>query len=220
MKYIYHHLGLGDHIICNGIIRHFKEIYGEISIFCKPHNYNNVKYMYRDDSNIHVLPIGEDNDVNRYIYENNIHNEVIRIGFGNLSWNPLTSFDEDFYTTSKIPFEYRFSKFKFNRDLEKENEAFNFVNPNNEEYIFIHGNVDRNKIRNDLKIIENPTEFGIFDIIKIIEKSTEVHIMESSVKCLINSYVFDKPLFFYHQYIRGYNEYLDSKGKNKFKTIY
>ena len=63
-------------------------------------------------------------------------------------------------------------------------------------------------------------EFGIFDIIKIIEKSTEVHIMESSVKCLINSYVFDKPLFFYHQYIRGYNEYLDSKGKNKFKTIY
>ena len=25
MKYIYHHLGLGDHIICNGLVRHFKE---------------------------------------------------------------------------------------------------------------------------------------------------------------------------------------------------
>ena len=146
--------------------------------------------MYRDDDNIHVLPIGEDIDVNNYIFENKINENVIRIGFENLSWNPSNSFDEEFYNSLKIPFEYRFSKFKFNRDLDRENDALNFVNPNNEEYIFIHGNVDRNKIRNDLKIIENPTKFGIFDIIKIIENATEVHIMESSVKCLINSYIF------------------------------
>lgn len=220
MKYIYHHLGLGDHIICNGMVRHYKEIYGKVTVFCKPHNYENVKYMYRDDEDITVLPVGEDWDVNVYIFENKISKDVIKIGFDKLMNYPVTKFDESFYKIAEIPFEYRFSKFSFLRDLEKEGEAFNFVNPNNEEYIFVHGNVDRNKIRTDLKIIENPIEFGVFDILKIIENATEVHIMESSIKCLVNSYIFEKPSFYYHQYIRGYDESLNSQGKNKFITIY
>ena len=137
MKYIYHHLGLGDHIICNGMVRHYKEIYGKVTVFCKPHNYENVKYMYRDDEDITVLPVGEDWDVNVYIFENKISKDVIKIGFD-----------------------------------------------------------------------------------KIIENATEVHIMESSIKCLVNSYIFEKPSFYYHQYIRGYDESLNSQGKNKFITIY
>jgi hypothetical protein len=220
MKYIYHHLGLGDHIICNGMVRHYKEIYGKVTVFCKPHNYENVKYMYRDDEDITVLSVGEDWDVNVYIFENKISNDVIKIGFDKLMNYPMTKFDEAFYKIAELPFEYRFSKFSFLRDFDKENEAFNYVNPNNEEYIFVHGNVDKNKIRTDLKIIENPIEFGVFDILKIIENATEVHIMESSIKCLVNSYVFEKPSFYYHQYIRGYDESLNSQGKNKFITIY
>jgi hypothetical protein len=220
MKYIYHHLGLGDHIICNGMVRHYKEIYGKVTVFCKPHNYENVKYMYRDDEDITVLSVGEDWDVNVHIFENKISNDVIKIGFDKLMNYPMTKFDEAFYKIAELPFEYRFSKFSFLRDFDKENEAFNYVNPNNEEYIFVHGNVDKNKIRTDLKIIENPIEFGVFDILKIIENATEVHIMESSIKCLVNSYVFEKPSFYYHQYIRGYDESLNSQGKNKFITIY
>ena len=220
MTYIYHHLGLGDHIICNGMVRHYAEIYGEVSIFCKPHNFKNVSYMYRDNENIKILSIGEDSDVNNYILEKQISSNVIKIGFDKLSNYPNTKFDEAFYNISNIPFEYRFSKFLFLRDLKKETESFNYVNPNNEEYIFIHGNIDKTKIRKDLKIIENPVEFGIFDIIKIIENATEVHIMESSIKCVVNSYIFEKPIFYYHQYVRGYNELLNSQGKNKFITVY
>jgi hypothetical protein len=220
MKYIYHHLGLGDHIICNGLVRHYKEIYGKVTVFCKPNNYENVKYMYRDDEDITVLPIGEDWDVNAYIFENKISNDVIEIGLNKLLNYPMTKFDEAFYKTAELPFEYRFSKFSFLRDFDKENEAYNYVNPNNEEYIFVHGSLDKNKIRTDLKIIENPIEFGVFDILKIIENATEVHIMESSIKCLVNSYIFEKPSFYYHQYVRGYDELLNSQGKNKFITIY
>ena len=220
MKYIYHHLGLGDHIICNGLVRHFKEKFGEISVFCKEHNYQNVQYMYRDDENITIIPLYDDNSVLNYIHNNGIGNDVIRIGFEMLNNYPNTKFDEVFYNISELPFEYRFSKFKFNRDLEREKMAYDFVNPENEDYIFIHGDLDRNKVRNDLKIIENPNNFGIFDLITIINNAVEVHVMESSIKCLINSYVFDKPSFFYHQYVRGYTELLNSQGKNNFITIY
>jgi len=33
MKYIYHHLGLGDHIICNSIVRHFVETYHKVTVY-------------------------------------------------------------------------------------------------------------------------------------------------------------------------------------------
>lgn len=220
MKYIFHHLGLGDHIICNGMVRHYKEIYGNVKVFCKPHNFINVDHMYRDDKNIEVLSVGEDEHVNNFIRQNNIESDVIRIGFGELSSAMCNTFDEAFYKLANIPFDYRFSKFYFDRDLEKENYVYNQLNPNNEEYIFTHGAINPDKIRKDLKIISNPENFGVFDILKIIELATEVHLMESSIKCMVNSFIFQKPKFFYHQYARGYGEYLNSRGNNNFTTIY
>ncbi len=216
MKYIFHHLGLGDHIICNGMVRHFTEIYGQVTVFCKPHNFENVKYMYRDNNNITVLPVGEVWDVDSYILSNNIEKDTIR----NTADYSCPTFDESFYRQAHLPFDFRYSKFYFLRDLDKENKVYTELNPNNEEYVFTHGGVDLTKIRNDLKIIDNPVNYGIFDILKLIENATEVHIMESSIKCLVNSYIFEKPKFYYHQYIRGYDEYLNSKGKNNFVTIF
>ena len=66
MKYIYHHLGLGDHISCHGIVRHFSEIEDKICLFIKPHNLDNVKRMFSDINNIDYI-VGDDNFVNDYI---------------------------------------------------------------------------------------------------------------------------------------------------------
>jgi hypothetical protein len=174
--------------------------------------------MYRDNSNIRVLSIGEDIDVERYINENNIRNEVIYVGFWKLNNFLNFRFDEGFYKTIDIPFDFRFSKFFFLRDLNKEMEIYNHLNPKNEPYIFVH-NVDKNKIRKDLKIIENPIEYSIFDLITLIENSEEVHVMESSIKNLINSYNFNKPKFFYHQYVRNYSDYNNTQGLNSFEIV-
>ena len=152
MKYIYHHLGLGDHIICNGIVRHYREIYNIVTVFCKPHYLANVEYMYRDDDNIIVLPIGEDSNVINYINQNDLHSDLITVGFNKPGFTNSKTFDEGFYNTVNLPFEYRFSKFKFDRDYEKESEVYNELNPNNEPYIYVHDDkergfkIDENKI--------------------------------------------------------------------------
>ena len=219
MKYIYHHLGLGDHIICNGLVRHFQEIHNDVSIFCKRHNLENVSYMYRDNNKINIIDVHDDNEVLNYISKNNIdNNDLITVGFGKLGLVNHNKFDEGFYKTVNLPFEFRFSKFYFERDLNKEIEIMNKLNPNNEKYIFVHG-VDLNKVRNDLKIIQNPTEYKIFDLMSLIENSEEVHIMESSVKNLINSYTIKNSKLYYHQYSRNYPEYNNTEGLNKFEII-
>lgn len=222
MKYIYHHLGLGDHIICNGLVRHYCEIYGQVSVFCKKHNFDNVSYMYRDNLNINILPIGEDRDILEYISEKKIRQDVLFVGFQKLDYLrsqfPNIKFDEGFYRIMNLPFEYRFTKFYFERDLEKENNILQELNPNGDPFIFTH-NVDKNKIRNDLKIIDNPTKYNIFNLMTLIESSTEVHLMESSIKNVVNSFKMSKPKFFYHQYVRGYPDYNNSQGLNKFEVI-
>jgi hypothetical protein len=226
MKYIYHHLGLGDHIICNGIVRHYRELYDTVTVFCKPHYFTNVEYMYRDDDNIIVLPIGEDSDVINYINENNLHSNLITVGFNQPGFTNSKTFDEGFYNTVNLPFEYRFSKFKFDRNNEKESEVYNELNPNNEPYIYVHDDKERgfkineSKLNNNLKIIENDKRFLMFDMLKIIENATEVHSMQTGMKDLINSFKFDKPNFYLHWYVRPYGDDYDSVGLNKFDKVY
>lgn len=215
--FIYHHLGLGDHIICNGLVRYYTKMYGEVLIPCKPHNFDQVQYMYRDNPNINILSIGDDSEVEKFILSNGIQDNVIKVGFEKLSG--IKTFDEEFYESIGLEFNVRFDEFFFLRDKEKETEIFEKYVSSDEKYIFIHGNLDRNKFRNDLKIVENPPEYKIFDLLKIIENAEEVHLMESSIKCLVNSYLFEKPKFFYHEYVRGYTEWYNSKGKNKFSKI-
>ena len=218
MKYIYHHLGLGDHIICNGLVRFYQNLHNDISIFCKNHNYDNVSYMYRDNPLINIIKVIDDNNVNDYIINNNIQNDIILVGFTGENRDESSSFDEAFYFQHKIPFSKRFDNFYFERDFELEQNIIKELNPNNEKYIFTH-NIDINKISTNLKIIDNPVNYSIFNLISLIENAEEVHLMESSIKNLINSYKMEKPKFFYHQYVRDYTSYLNTKGLNNLEII-
>ena len=168
MKYIHHHLGLGDHIICNGIVRNLRELHGEVFVFTKHHNFKNVEHMYRDDDKIIVYSTGEDADVDKYIDINKIPQEnVIKIGFKRLWEIGAPSFDVGFYTLAGLPFEDRFRKFKYERDLQREEEVYNELNPSGEPYIFIHDDpkrgyvMDRSRISTNYKIIENDMRFDI-----------------------------------------------------------
>jgi len=218
MKYIYHHLGLGDHIICNGLVRHLQKQHKKVSVFCKYHNTINVSYMFRDNEDIQVIGVNDDEDVINYIQKNKISNELIVVGFNKLSLVEHKRFDEGFYKSVDLPFSYRFEKFYVERDLDLENKILDELNPKKEKYIFVHG-VDLSRVRKDFKIIQNPIQYNIFNLISLIENSEEVHLMESSLKNLVNSYKMEKPNFFYHQYSRNYPEYNNTQGLNNFEII-
>lgn len=52
--FIHHHLGLGDHIICNGIVRYVVKNYdfNNVALVVKNSNLNNVRRMFSDLSQI------------------------------------------------------------------------------------------------------------------------------------------------------------------------
>lgn len=226
MFYLYHHLGLGDHIICNGMVRTFLEKYGQLSIFCKSHYYRNIKYMFRDNENIVILPYSDERDIG--IFLSSLSKEKFKIvGFSDLNkyQNSKLTFDEAFYEIAGIEFDNRFSKFYLERDTESEKFALNILNPQNDKYIYVHDDhargfsIDPSKHRQDLKIIKNDFTFNLFDMLGIIENAEEVHTMQTGMFDLINSFKIEKPKIFVHTYVRKYSPFLLSKGLNNIFII-
>jgi len=74
-------MGLGDHIICNGLIRTLISPFEEYIMFVKSHNLETVKFMYRDLQNLSYI-VGDDSFVLNFLNVNKIQRkDLIKIGF-------------------------------------------------------------------------------------------------------------------------------------------
>lgn len=223
MKYIYHHLGLGDHIICNGLVRSIIQPDQQYSIFCKPQYLESIKFMYRDLSNLTVIPLddynpytfqtgrNDNNPIEKFIRENNIEKDVLRIGFGYLKdWN--NRFDEKFYEQMQIPFRKRWEAFYVKRDIEAEQNLFKKLGLKEQQYIFLHDDFQRGYCINNQYIINkhlpvftpdtNITK-NIFDYLTIIKNAREIHCIDSCFRALVDTIKLNTNLLFFHNYARS-----------------
>jgi hypothetical protein len=222
LKYVYHHLGLGDHIICNGMVRHLCKKYDSVVLFCYSHYYENVNYMYRDLKNLEIFDFSNEDDVINFVENNqSVKNSLIKPGFDNLNQClDRMTFDEAFYYLSGIDFSVRFDEFYFQRDFEKEDEVCKELNPDDEKYIFVLDDpnrgylIDMTKVTDGYKIIRNDYRFKMFDYIKLLENAEEIHMMQTGFLDLVNSYKMNKPKIYRHTYVRNYPSSIHSKGLN------
>ena len=223
LKYIHHHLGLGDHIICNGMVRHFCKKYTNVVLFCYTHYYDNISYMYRDLDNLEIFNFDKEEDAIVFVESNpTVKNSLIRPGFEKLdSCLDRMTFDEAFYYLAGLDFQVRFDEFYFERDLEKEDEVCNTLNPDNEKYIFVLDDpkrgylIDEDKLPKEYKIIRNDFQFRMFDYIKLLENAEEIHMMQTGFLDLVNSYKMGEPKIYRHNYVRNYPSSIHSKGLNE-----
>ena len=213
MIYIHHHLGLGDHFDCNGMVRYILKStsHNSIGVFAKSNYFDMIKYMYRDDDNIKVIKVSKDNeyeDIENYITKNGCKH-YLRVGHENYPWEKAIMNNdkncwEYFYDQLNIPYDIRYSMFYFERDLEEEIRVFNKLNPSGEPYIFMHDDKSRGFVLNqehflnkDIKVIKNDITENIFHFITILERAEEIHCMESSFKSLIDIYAKTADLYFH-----------------------
>jgi len=229
--YIYHHLGLGDHIICNALVRN---IYSEnleksntIYLFCKKNNQRSVSFLYRDLIKLKLLLVNSDKEVEEYLQKNRKKN-IIKIGFGNANFKKYT-FDRAFYEQLHLDFKLRWENFFFVRDIEREKRLFKYYNLKEYEYVFLHDDKERNFVinldyitKNNLKIvrpIKGLTD-NIFDYCYLLENAFEIHCMDSSFKNLIDSLNPKTNRLFHHIYIRGRSNKNVSSSRLKWVKIY
>jgi len=213
---IYHHLGLGDHIVCNGVVRHFSEPL-EIELLCKKQNVENVEFMYRDNNRINIVSVVDDNDANRYISkrlgETEYVIDVLRIGFavGGQKHSDCL-WDENFYRNAGVDFEYSWSKF-YVKPPEKA-----MISPPNNPYIFVHSTgshkidrIDYDKLPKNKEIIFSDSNIKFFDYHSVIQNADEIHCINSSFKHLVDRIETKGKLFYHTNVKRDYDEHNSKK---------
>ena len=178
---IIHHLGLGDQIMINGMVRHFVEIYQKVYIFVKNCHLESVQFMYRDllleNGKLELLVV--DNTQPSSIWETVRAIKDCTVlplatyGVSDGTWefftqkdgNNFSNWAHGVYIQARINPLYMYSKFKVVRDHEREEQLFNkFPELELNNYIFIHDDHLRDRkigdTRKDLKIFR-PGSFPI-----------------------------------------------------------
>ena len=218
--YIYHHLGLGDHIICNGLVRNIYKNYAasfpEIFLFCKDVNFKSVAFMYSDLKHLQIIKVKNDKGVKDYLKRLNNY-KLKKIGF---EFRDLKNryFDQDFYKIAGIDFNKRWDDFSVIRNYNREKELFQRLELKPLEYIFLHDNINRN-FKIDQKYVINKNKkiikpFGtetIFDWCTVLENAKEIHCIDSSFRLLADSLQLNTDLLFFHySYILKDLKYISS----------
>jgi hypothetical protein len=235
IKYIHHHLGLGDHFCCSGMVLELAKRWkvDRIGLFCKSTNFPTLKKLYSSTC-VDLIQINPDQDetaqINYALHVRGIHNvsqeglnwetgeggDFFRIGFNWMEQKchreiaGSISCDQCFYMQAKIPYEFRFDNFPYVRDLDREERVYSELNPTGEPYAFVaiddpaRGLIcpSRSFISTlPIRVIENPTQYNVLDLGLLLERATEIHLMESSIRCMIearNTFDMSKPSLYLH----------------------
>jgi hypothetical protein len=180
---IHHHLGLGDHFICNGLVRYLYETIKPSRIYLptKTRNYVTVARMYLDLPGIIPLRVNKDSDVSK-LPERVLCDCEIAVGFS----RARRDFDVSFYDSVGIPFSVRWEYSKVTRDRSREEKLEETIGlKHDEKFILVHnvGSIGRFKlkVRSDLRqITVSPLSDCLLDWCSLAEKAEEVHCIDSS----------------------------------------
>jgi hypothetical protein len=216
--FLYHHLGLGDHLICNGLIRRLSDVYDLVVVPVKNQNYSTVQRMFADTYRIDVLPLTQANqeqEMGRLAKSFEVQGyEVVRLGYyGSDFMTKDIRFDENFYLQSEIPFSERWNSFYAPRNEQEENRIYNELvsKQEAEQFIFLHEDktrsflIDRSLLPTGIRIVEPFVDVqnnNFFDYRKVIENASQIHCIESSFAALIESMNLENKPKFAHRYSR------------------
>src|SRR2546428_4788606 len=190
---VHHHLGLGDHFICNGLVNHLAETHASVHLPCKRAYFATVSCLYSEQPNVEVFAVDNEAADVASVAER-LNAEILRVGFGRVDRD---RFDVCFYQQLGIPFEYRFSKFRLPSRIPEEDDVFRALAGGHERYCLVHrqgsAGTYRLRIESPLPIVpidrqrlEAPFR-NLVNYRMLIERASEVHCINSSVIHLVES---------------------------------
>ncbi len=197
-----HHLGLGDHFICNGMVREYCKKRDRVAIFSLPRNYASVSFMFRDVPNLEIIP-GDEAFALLFIFLNKFrrkYHEVKNVGLPHLDIFDSEPMEKQFYRLAGIDFAKKWESFHVERDRAREQALFDKIKPEG-DYIFLHEDaarglvIDRKKIPEQYTVVSPASGItdNIFDFCTVIERAREIHLIDSSFMYLVDLLPYTNP---------------------------
>lgn len=201
MKIFRGHMGLGDHIICNALVRHLAKD-DTIIVPVKNQNEISIKFMFSDDENIIVMPFKGDKEADKFCRKKAKEGIGIiwngNIGPAQKTWKKINSnFDRKFYEQVNLDFNLRWDNFKIPENDFDWKKLFRLRFPDTEpaDYIFLHNTSSTETRQINERFLQHDFIFvpdirftnNIFDYVGLLENAKEVHCINSSFLCLAGS---------------------------------
>lgn len=197
---LHHHLGLGDIIICNGLVNYLSDKCEKITLPVYENYYEQVSFLYMKNPKIEVVKIKNESE----IYNRLNIDQVLRIGFE----KNYGKFNTSFYKQLNIPYSISFDFFQIPRDEKRETKLMDHlmrVYEIEKNYILVHRSSSYGSV--DLKIdsrfpiiyIEKNSDIynNVFLYTKLIEHAQEIHCIDSSILHLVERVPTEASLFFH-----------------------
>tara|TARA_Y100001973_G_C5164092_1_gene315119 strand:+ start:395 stop:1156 length:762 start_codon:yes stop_codon:yes gene_type:complete len=212
--FLLYHLGLGDQIICNGLVRYLYKQYETLTIPAFRHNISTIEKMFSDLDNLLVLPVLNDHEAS-LIAEHVARKkflppwkvcDIFALG----GFNPengldhtgklgeVETFDEVFYVQAEVNYLERWKSFYVPPNEQSQKlvlDKLQICDYNN--YIFVHDDASRDlNIKSEklpkLPIVRPDHELGklsdiaIFDYLEVLKMASEIHCIDSSFAAYID----------------------------------
>lgn len=198
--YLDWNLGLGDSLICNGLVRWLSEYRAKrVVLPCYEHNFASVQQLFQDipGVSIHQLLPGE---------PNLFSGEVLPIGLNNPRWGTVQPFDRAFYEFAGVPFDAKWDLFSIPRSGRE-------LPPKDYRYALVHDDKQRGFAIDESRISPDIIKHHVFksatprisDWRDMISEAAEVHVIDSAVMHLAELLP-TKGKLFYHRYARRASE--------------
>ena len=206
-------LGLGDHVVCNGLIREYCKRYDRVGLFCFPYYRPSVSFMFSDLPNLYLETTHSHKETSRFLLHNALGLSPRRYAkskmVGAYSQETGIQYQQQFYKMADLPFSTMYESFLLPRDYEREEVLFKkLALPEN--YLFVHDDarfpLDDTRISSSLPIIRadmTPTD-TIFDYCNVIEHASEIHVIDSVFMFIVDfmPYKNKGQKLFVHRYTR------------------
>ena len=142
--FILTHLGLGDNITAIGMVRYLKTLYDVVTVVCKTRNKTNVEEFYKDDSNIKIYSVNDDNEISikfgfspEKFLEINKNMDIYLCGIHKFKDSIIYDIPFSFYHDINLDHSIFWEYFKISKNALSET-LYNLIK--NMDYIFIHNN--------------------------------------------------------------------------------
>ena len=186
----YGFLGLGDQIVCNGIVHWLLEKHGpKIFVTSKERNYENVAFMYKDHPDIIPVKIPSDpavegaevdkvatlmglTRVNTWISGNGIYAD--------------NNWEYEFYAHRGLSYDVKYDYCKL-PIVDEEKILRECPINTDKDYAFMYDDPERGftyPFHTELPVIKNQTNLNIFEMMPIMAKAKELHMMAGGLICV------------------------------------
>jgi len=190
------HFGLGDNLICLGLMRTLAENNPNVRyhLACLPQYFHSITWMFQNSKNIFPTVVTSGREARQLA--NFLNASYQTIGIHNID---IKRFDESFYEEYGIPFDFRWSKAAVLPGPQSE-DLYKRLNPLNESYMLVCRTESGNNtyplnIENpsNLKVIEiYPATHNIYDWTKLVEHAAEIHSIDTSFLHFVENVLYEK----------------------------